>query len=500
MRASSRRSLPSDSDKRTPWRARCSRSERLVLLEDAVFISGFNGAHQTIAYRVGPRCAPELVSGGTEIRRRIWRRTPATVVRCHVAPTRGASSTTGLIGLSLAESRAGQEGVRRDTRRSERRRRGMATRGGHPAARARSARRRGGDTRRVRSSLRCTTSWAAFLRFVGRGCLTRRFGPRMKTRHAALAHLISKRQRWILASMALTISCSKEESSLAPDDGGACLLCSTDASTAPAWTNTSSPLGKRMANMLHDCRGAEPCHAQGSGGLTIIFGNEFADLIKVPSTERPDLDRVLPGDPAQSYLYLKLAGDGGIDGAQMPGGAVDSRRPALAWAWIEAGAPQEGSRAPGSDQSVCRYAMRADRSASRSPRPQRWPKTAPEAARQRRGRGEQARSARHDRLRPHSRDPRPLADRRRALPLRPKDGGRVDRSHPQTPSDASSARRRRDHPSDGDQPEAHDRRPRGARRRARVTCARTRPESTTHASTPRDCRSPRASSRAPAGT
>jgi hypothetical protein len=92
--------------------------------------------------------------------------------------------------------------------------------------------------------------------------------------------------------------------------------------------------------MLQDCTGAEACHALGSGGLTIARGNELVNLVNVRSTERPDLFRVAPGDPAQSYLYLKLAQDGGFSGAPMPAsGAFDPRRPALAWAWIEAGAP-----------------------------------------------------------------------------------------------------------------------------------------------------------------
>jgi hypothetical protein len=96
-----------------------------------------------------------------------------------------------------------------------------------------------------------------------------------------------------------------------------------------------------MADMLRDCTGAEACHSQSSGGMTIALGDEFAQLINVRSTERPELLRVAPGDPMGSYLYLKLVGDGGITGAPMPGTAVfDPMRPALAWSWIEAGAPK----------------------------------------------------------------------------------------------------------------------------------------------------------------
>ena len=59
--------------------------------------------------------------------------------------------------------------------------------------------------------------------------------------------------------------------------------------------------------------------------------------------ERPDLFRVKPGSPGESYLYLKVLGDGGIDGGRMPLNQVtfDPRLPALIATWIDAGAPVE---------------------------------------------------------------------------------------------------------------------------------------------------------------
>ena len=53
------------------------------------------------------------------------------------------------------------------------------------------------------------------------------------------------------------------------------------------------------------------------------------------------MKRVLPGDPANSYVYLKLACRGGIVGQCMPltnpGGRPDLAK--LFHDWIEAGAP-----------------------------------------------------------------------------------------------------------------------------------------------------------------
>jgi hypothetical protein len=64
-------------------------------------------------------------------------------------------------------------------------------------------------------------------------------------------------------------------------------------------------------------------------------------VVNVRSTERPDLFRVQPFEPRNSYLYLKVLGDGGIEGGRMPLDEVvpDQRIPELVGAWIEAGAP-----------------------------------------------------------------------------------------------------------------------------------------------------------------
>ena len=124
----------------------------------------------------------------------------------------------------------------------------------------------------------------------------------------------------------------------AGDAGDSCLLC-VDAATPEAWQNAGLPLGTRVRSMLGGCDGAEACHSAGAGGLVIASGKETVNLVGVRSSERAELFRVAPGDPAASYLWLKLRGDGGIDGSPMPGGNPDPRRADLAFQWIEAGAP-----------------------------------------------------------------------------------------------------------------------------------------------------------------
>ena len=113
-----------------------------------------------------------------------------------------------------------------------------------------------------------------------------------------------------------------------------CLLCQ-DASELDA------PLAVRVrATLEHTCGNPDGCHGGGAGGFAFGGGNEFDAMIGVTSSEAPPMKRVQPGDPLQSYVYLKLACDGGIVGACMPlSSGFDPATARLFHDWIEAGAP-----------------------------------------------------------------------------------------------------------------------------------------------------------------
>jgi hypothetical protein len=146
----------------------------------------------------------------------------------------------------------------------------------------------------------------------------------------------------------LLVGCSGAPSGAAPDSGAnssvdaaACGFgCGPDVT--PEMLDAS--LVRKVEARLALCNGQEGCHVSGAGGgLFYPPGNELVDLIDVRASERPDLVRVKPGDPLASYLYLKVRGDGGIEGGAMPLG-VTPRDPRIAetiFAWIEAGARQE---------------------------------------------------------------------------------------------------------------------------------------------------------------
>lgn len=63
-------------------------------------------------------------------------------------------------------------------------------------------------------------------------------------------------------------------------------------------------------------------HLTMSGGLNLEANASYENIVNVPSTETA-LDRIEPGDPDQSYLYLKLTGDY----VNVPGGEGTGRMP-----------------------------------------------------------------------------------------------------------------------------------------------------------------------------
>jgi len=151
-----------------------------------------------------------------------------------------------------------------------------------------------------------------------------------------------------IASFLVVAGCS---SSSPPSDEADASTGIMDASEERPVLNGCDPLGACDASIAmrvslvfgSTCQGIsgeQSCHNQGEASLHLILG-DGGDVDGVPSTERPDLFRVQPFDPTLSYLYLKLVGDGGIDGGRMPldQTVFDPRYPELIGAWIEAGAP-----------------------------------------------------------------------------------------------------------------------------------------------------------------
>jgi hypothetical protein len=119
-----------------------------------------------------------------------------------------------------------------------------------------------------------------------------------------------------------------------PDGGMTCLLCGDATDDATVVAQVRGEIDRVCSNM-------DGCHGAGEAHMTLLPGNEFGAMINVTSFENPPMKRVLPGDPLQSYVYLKLWCDGGIIDSCMPLGGQSAATADLFFEWIEAGAPTQ---------------------------------------------------------------------------------------------------------------------------------------------------------------
>ena len=79
--------------------------------------------------------------------------------------------------------------------------------------------------------------------------------------------------------------------------------------------NTTDASGRLACTNCHSNVGRNP-----SGGMTLLSGVSYANLVGVASTGKPGAVRVIPGDPENSYIIHKLEGKSDIVGVRMPRG------------------------------------------------------------------------------------------------------------------------------------------------------------------------------------
>ncbi len=81
------------------------------------------------------------------------------------------------------------------------------------------------------------------------------------------------------------------------------------------------------------------CHTGSSPprGMNLSAGQAYSNIVNIPSVQNPDLDRIEPGDPSASLMWLKVNGQAG---SRMPlgGPPLDAARLELLRSWIAAGA------------------------------------------------------------------------------------------------------------------------------------------------------------------
>lgn len=98
-------------------------------------------------------------------------------------------------------------------------------------------------------------------------------------------------------------------------------------------------LEAQVADLFERSCARAGCHAGPvpQQGMHLGRAQFYASIVDVPSQERPDLRRVKPGDPDSSYLMMKVRGDPGIEGVQMPmiGARLTEEEVGTIAAWIQ---------------------------------------------------------------------------------------------------------------------------------------------------------------------
>ena len=99
-----------------------------------------------------------------------------------------------------------------------------------------------------------------------------------------------------------------------------------------------------QSNIFNKSCAISGCHDSGSqqAGLDLSSGKAYGNLVNVPSSQKPNILRVKPGDPANSYLVMKLEGASGISGRKMPlGGSLSTEQIDAIKQWISNGAKND---------------------------------------------------------------------------------------------------------------------------------------------------------------
>jgi len=131
-------------------------------------------------------------------------------------------------------------------------------------------------------------------------------------------------------------------------------ISSSSSSSSGAGSSSSSSSGGTVAFETIQDQVFTPicsvCH-QGAGapeGMQLTAGLAYSMIVNVPSMEVPTLDRIAPGDPANSYLVQKIMGTAAV-GNQMPDGCpvtqpcLDAATIAMIVQWVSEGAPPPSS-------------------------------------------------------------------------------------------------------------------------------------------------------------
>jgi hypothetical protein len=147
------------------------------------------------------------------------------------------------------------------------------------------------------------------------------------------------RLRLLVAGMAVTtaVALAACDESLSSLTGPTPNLEPTFSSIQREIFDTTDSSGRQACITCHTAAGRVP-----PAGLNLTSGVSYAALVGTPSTERPGLLRVAPGNADASYFIHKLDGAPDIVGTRMPRGTgpyLTQGQMLVIRKWIADGAP-----------------------------------------------------------------------------------------------------------------------------------------------------------------
>ena len=141
------------------------------------------------------------------------------------------------------------------------------------------------------------------------------------------------RTLWVLPVLLLAAGCDEKLSDLT---GPTPNLEPTFSSIQQEIFNTTDGSGRVACIQCHTNIGRVP-----AGGLVLLEGQSYAQLVGTASTGKPGAVRVIPGDADGSYLVHKLEGAPDIVGLRMPrtnGPFLTEGQMLVIRTWIQRGA------------------------------------------------------------------------------------------------------------------------------------------------------------------
>ncbi len=118
--------------------------------------------------------------------------------------------------------------------------------------------------------------------------------------------------------------------------------CNKDSSTGtepPPSVKDDPSFAADIQSIFNNNCVSSGCHNAGaSGGLVLLQGQSYANLVNVASTQEPGKTRVIPNDSPNSYIVIKLEGRQ-TNGNRMPqGGTLDGNSIQNIKNWVDKGA------------------------------------------------------------------------------------------------------------------------------------------------------------------